>query len=77
MGKYGFREGGDESTQDHLILGVPRVKFWIGTDSCGFRSSNGKIGWRGGFGSINEAIEMLTPKVRDNLGFPKKVIITV
>ncbi len=29
--------------------------------------------WRGGFGSVNEAIEMLTSKVRDNLGFPEKV----
>ena len=74
MGKLGFRKRGDESTQDHLILGVPGIKFWVGS---GARSGNCKRGWRGGFGSINEAIKMLASKIRDNLGFPEKVIITI
>ncbi len=56
---------------------MPSVKFWIGNDSGGFRSRDGKGGWRGGFGSVNEAIEMLASKVRDNLGFPEKVIFMV
>ena len=77
VGKHGFRERGDESTQDHLILGVPGIKFRIGKYGCGARGWDGKRGWRGWFGSINEAIKMLASKVRDNLGFPKKVIVTI
>uniref|UniRef100_A0A2N9I153 Uncharacterized protein n=1 Tax=Fagus sylvatica TaxID=28930 RepID=A0A2N9I153_FAGSY len=48
MGKHGFRERGDESTQDHLILGVPGIKIRIGKYGCGARSLNCKRGWRGG-----------------------------
>jgi hypothetical protein len=77
MGKHSFRERGDESTQDHLILGVPSIKIWIGNYGCGARSLNCKRVWRGGFGSINEAIKMLATKVRDNLGFPEKIIVTI
>ena len=77
IGKHGFRERGDESTQDHLILGVPCIKFWIRKYSCGARSLNCKRGWRGWFGSINEAIKMLASKVRDNLGFLEKIIVTI
>jgi hypothetical protein len=77
MGKHGFRERGDESTQDHLILGVLGIKFWIGKYGCGARSWDGKRGWRGWFGSINEAIKILASKVRDNLGFLEKVIVTI
>ncbi len=29
MGKHSFRERGDKSTQNHLILGMPSIKFWI------------------------------------------------
>jgi hypothetical protein len=77
MGKHGFRERGDESTQDHLILGVPGIKFWIGKDGYGARGWDGKREWRGWFGSINEAIKMLASKLRDNLGFPEKIIVTI
>ena len=77
MGEDGFRERGDESTQDHLILGVPIGKFWVGKDGGGIRCGCCNRGWRGGFGSVNEAIKVLASKVRDNMGFPEKVIISV
>ena len=77
MGKHDFQERRDEGTQDHLILGVPGIKFWVGKDGCGARNGNCKRGWRGGFGSINEAIKMLASKIRDNLGFPEKKIVTI
>ena len=77
MGEDGFRERGDESTQDHLILGVPIGKFWVGKSSGSIRSGSCNRGWRGGVGAVNEAIEMLASKIRDDLVFPEKVIISV
>jgi hypothetical protein len=55
---------------------VPSIKFWIGY-SGGIRCVSCNRGWRGGFGFVNEAIKVLALKVRDNLGFPEKVIISV
>jgi hypothetical protein len=55
---------------------VPDVKFGIGKCSDGARIWDGKRGYRGWFGSIDEAIKMLASKVRNNLGFPEKVIVT-
>jgi hypothetical protein len=57
-------------------LSEPGVKFGIGKCSGGARIWDGKRGCRGWFGSINEAIKMLASKVRDNLGFLEKVIVT-
>ena len=58
-------------------MGVPIGKFWVGKSSDSIRRGSWNRGWRGGVGAVNEAIEVLASKIRYDLGFPEKVIISV